>query len=133
MTRLQTLSALLVTLLAASPLLSYAKDQAPGKQETANSANSQEVVEKSGSTITCVSENNNLADIPASATSVSITITSPYVVGLCKDSQGQTLSVVTPKLPYTFDIAAGQTISVPYSVSNTAGTTANGSISYTRP
>jgi len=79
----------------------------------------------------CSSPTINMTGIPSYA-SASFTMTVSQVLGYCTDADGDSMTVTSPALPLTQSISAGQTISIPYTVSDGKGGTATGTVSWHR-
>ncbi|WP_443750079.1 hypothetical protein [Asticcacaulis solisilvae] len=133
MERLWKTSLVFAAIIFTAPATGYAAPQTSGPDDKAPVAGPQAPAPEEKSTLTCSDETNNLTEIPANAAAVSVTVTEPYILGLCKAAEGQALSVVTPSAPYTFNIDAGKTVVVAYTVKDASGATAGGSITYIRP
>ena len=133
MARSQKTAVFFVTIMSAMSVYAYADAQTADPDDKAAASSTQAPAPQADSTLTCSGETNDLSDLPANTSTVTVTVTEPYILGLCKDAEGQKISVVTPALPYTFNIDAGKTVVVAYTVKDTSGATASGSITYTRP
>lgn len=80
----------------------------------------------------CTSRTINMTGIPNYATAT-VTVQAAQILQQCSDPNGDTLTVVSPGVPYTFQINAGQTHVTSFTVSDSYGGTASGSITWTRP
>ena len=80
-----------------------------------------------------VCSNFMIGPISAPTTTVSITVTEQTLVGRCTDPNGDTLSALTPTgLPKTYSLGAGQTVTVPYTVSDGHGGSAGATLTIKR-
>jgi hypothetical protein len=80
----------------------------------------------------CTSRTINMTGIPSYATAT-VTVQAAQILQQCSDANGHTLTVVSPGVPYSFQINAGQTHITSFTVSDGYGGTASGSITWTRP
>jgi YD repeat-containing protein len=80
----------------------------------------------------CTNQTTTMTGIPPIATAT-VTITEAMVLARCTDPDGDAMTVLTPAVPYTFTINAGQTRTTPFSVSDGRGGTGSGTITFIRP
>lgn len=80
---------------------------------------------------TCVSPSATMTGIPSYATA-SFTLTATGIISMCSDANGDALTVTSPAVPYTANIAAGQTIVTPFTVSDGKGGTGSGTFTMHR-
>jgi YD repeat-containing protein len=80
----------------------------------------------------CTNSSTTMTGIPSQATAT-VTITSAMVLARCTDPDGDTMTVLTPAVPYSFGVSAGQGVLTPFSVSDGHGGTGSGTIFFGRP
>ena len=87
----------------------------------------------SNSAPTCSSTTVNMGSIPTFAGPVSVQLTAANFISKCSDSDGDTLTLISPSAPYSFTVASGQTVNITYKVSDGTAADVSATFTYKRP
>lgn len=116
-------------------LTTYSYDAADNRIQVATASSSSSPPGGTGSAPVCTNWAITVTGVPAppqGPNTVSITPGTSNFIAHCSDADGNTMTLVTPTAT-SFSVNRGQTISVPYSVSDGQGNTGSANLTITFP